>query len=224
MKKVNKSEFIEKSTRTLSSIYDTIEGLPPAKLSGLKSSETVLVIVDMINGFAKEGMLSSSRVDELIPNIVKLGKLCGKAGVPAVVFGDCHGEDSPEFDSYPKHCINGTSESEIVDELKELKAYTFIAKNSTNGFLEEEFKKWLQKNSNINNFIIVGDCTDICILQFSETLKAYFNMQNRRVNVIVPVDCVDTFDGGLHDADLMNVFSLFNMMGNGINVVKRIEE
>jgi hypothetical protein len=54
-------------------------------------------------------------------------------------------------------------------------------------------------------------------------MKAHFNILNRRVNVIVPIDCVDTYDGGLHDADLMNVFSLFNMMGNGINVVKGIE-
>jgi nicotinamidase-related amidase len=79
-------------------------------------------------------MLSSPRVNELIPNILRLGRLCEKAGASAVVFGDCHTKDSPEFESYPRHCIKGTSESEIVDELKELKNYTFIAKNSTLDF------------------------------------------------------------------------------------------
>ncbi len=31
---------------------------------------------------------------------------------------------------------------------------------------------------NIDNIIIVGDCTDICIYQFAITLKSYFNQHN----------------------------------------------
>ena len=31
---------------------------------------------------------------------------------------DAHTKDSKEFDSFPPHCIKGTEEAELVDELK----------------------------------------------------------------------------------------------------------
>jgi nicotinamidase-related amidase len=223
MKLSEKKTFLQNSTGILGQMWDGIDSLPVMKLSDLNPSETVLVIVDMINGFVREGALKSSRVEDLIPAVLNLTGKCEKRGIKRVIFSDCHTEDSPELESYPPHCMRGTWESEIVDELKELKGFTAINKNSTNGFLEQEFVRWMEDNSAITNFIIAGDCTDICVLQFTETLKAYFNMKNRRSNIIVPLDCVDTFDGGLHNADLMNVFSVFSMMGNGIKVVKYME-
>ena len=51
---------------------------------------------------------------------------------------------------------------------------------------------------------MVGDCTDICILQFTTTLKAYFNMKNQNRRVIVPIDGVDTYDADEHDGDILH--------------------
>jgi nicotinamidase-related amidase len=98
-----------------------------------------------------------------------------------------------------------------------------IPKNSTNGFLEERFQGWLEANPQINAFIITGDCTDICIQQFSVTLKTWFNMQNKKARVIVPINAIDTYDLGLHNGDLMNIMGLYNMMLNGIEVVKELK-
>lgn len=223
MRMINKNDFLKRSVETLGEIFELLAKLPIIKLEDLQGKQTALVIVDMINGFAREGALKSSRVEDLIPEITELSKICDKLQITKLAFADCHTKASPEFDAYPEHCMIGTSEGEIVDEIKKIGGYTLIPKNSTNGFLEEEFKKWLKENEHINNFIITGDCTDICVQQFAVTLKTWFNMHNKKVRVIVPVNTVETYDLGLHDGDLMNVMALYNMMINGIEVIAGVE-
>ncbi|BAF59833.1 amidases related to nicotinamidase [Pelotomaculum thermopropionicum SI] len=222
--KCRKEAFLEKSLDTLSSICDIIDNLPRLKVDGFIPEKTVLVIVDMINAFAREGNLMSPRVNELVSTVSGILKLCRKHGIGAIAFADCHAPESPEFDAYPKHALAGTSESEVVDEIKEIGGYTLILKNSTNGFLEEGFQSWLRENPQVENFIVVGDCTDICVQQFATTLKADFNRRNRRVRVIVPVNAVDTYDYEPHNGDLMHLMALFSMMGNGIELCKGLVE
>lgn len=218
-----KAEFLKRSVETLEEIFDMLAKLPILQLKDLQGKETALVIVDMVNGFARQGALKSPRVEELIPQITELSNKCGELKISKLAFADCHTEASPEFDAYPIHCMEETIEAEIVDEIKEIGGYMLIPKNSTNGFLEEEFHKWLKDNEEINTFIITGDCTDICVQQFAITLKTWFNMQNKKVRIIVPVNAVETYDFGLHNGDLMNVMALYNMITNGIEVVKRVE-
>lgn len=223
MKNVNREEFINRSTQTLKEIFDMLEKLQTIKLKDLQGKQTALIIVDMINGFAREGALKSPRVEELIPDIVKLSKKCDELEIQKLAFADCHTDVSPEFGAYPMHCMAGTNEAEVVEEIKEVGGYKLIPKNSTNGFHEEEFKKWLEENSQINKFIVTGDCTDICVQQFAITLKTWFNMQNKSNRVIVPINAVDTYDLGVHNGDLVNVMALYNMIINGVEVVKEIE-
>lgn len=195
MKIMNKSDFLQKSTETLGEIFDMISELPVLQVKDLPKRQTVLVIVDMINGFAREGVLKSPRVEELIPEITGLAKICDQLEIPKLAFADCHSESSPEFQAYPAHCMAGTHEGEIVDEIKAIGGYQLIAKNSTNG----------------------------CIQQFAITLKTWFNMQDKLVRIIVPANAVDTYDLGLHNGDLMNVMALYNMMMNGVEVVKALD-
>lgn len=219
---INKDEFLKKSKEALTEIYNTIENLKTLNMKSLDANNTVLIIVDMINGFAREGALNSPRVEGIIPAIEGLSKACDSLSIPKIAFADSHTEVSPEFQSYPIHCIKETLEEEIVDEIKNIGGYRLIPKNSTNGFLEEEFQLWLKNNSNIDTFIVTGDCTDICVQQFSLTLKTWFNMQNRKSRIIVPINAVETYDLGVHYADLMNVTAFYNMMCNGIEVVKQV--
>jgi nicotinamidase-related amidase len=219
MKSISKEEFLKNSQASLGEIYDLITAQPLLDINQLDSTKTCLVIVDMINGFAREGALKSSRIENLIPEISWLSKKCDEKGIKKIAFADCHDFASPEFNSYPTHCIKGTHESEIVDEIREIGGYTKIAKNSTNGFLEEEFQNWLSENMQINTFVVVGDCTDICVQQFAITLKTWFNMQNKNSRIIIPINMVDTYDIGTHNGDLMNACALYNMFINGIELV-----
>ncbi len=222
MKFSEKSEFLHKSAVMLEELYDMILQLPNLSFNELNPGETVLVIIDMINGFAREGELRSSRIEALIPAIADLSLECDRLSIARLAFADNHTEASPEFGSYPKHCMSGTYESEIVDELKVIDGYLLIPKNSTNGFLEQSFQQWLDKNRHIKNFIIAGDCTDICIQQFAVTLKTWFNMKDEPSRIIVPLNVVDTYDLGLHNADLLNAVALFNMQINGVELVSHI--
>ncbi len=203
-----------------------IENILKAKdaldLKSLDPNKTVLIIIDVVNGFAKEGPMSSPRITGIVPNIVGIIKKVDKLGIQKLFFGDSHTENSPEFDSYPVHCMVDTWESEVVDEIKELGGYRYIAKNSTNGFIEPEFQRWLDENGHVENFLVVGDCTDICILQFTTTLKAYFNMKNQNRRVIVPIDGVDTYDADEHDGDILHTMALYIMLINGIEIVNSI--
>lgn len=223
MRMINKKDFIENSIKTLDGIFDEIENRPVIRLKDLKGKESAFVIVDMVNGFAREGALMSPRVEELIPEVTELSKACDKMCIQKVAFADCHTEASPEFDSYPVHCMKSSSEGEIVDEIKDIGGYILIPKNSTNGFFEEGFQKWFDENQQINTFIVTGDCTDICVQQFAVTIKTWFNMKNKKSRIIVPVNAVETYDLGFHDGDLMNMMALYNMMINGIEIVKSIE-
>lgn len=223
MRMINKNEFLKSSVEALGEVFDMMEKLPAIQLKDLQGNQTALVIVDMVNGFAREGELKSLRVEGLIPEITELSKACDELHIRKIAFADCHTKASPEFDAFPPHCMIDTAEGEIVDELKEIGGYTLIPKNSTNGFLEEAFHKWLKENEHINTFVITGDCTDICVQQFAITLKTWFNMQNNRVRIIVPINAVETYDFGLHKGDLMNVMALYNMIINGIEVVQGVE-
>lgn len=199
--------------------------LTKLELNSLSLKNTALIVVDMVVGFVEEGILSSPRVKEMSANLLDLNSRT--SGYNKIYFVDSHNKDAEELKSYPLHCIVNTKEEELIDELKEAVSkeenIKVIKKNSTNGFHVPEFKSWLDEVvDNIDNFIIVGCVTDICVLQFSLTLKTYFNQMNLNKRVIVPANCVETFDIPGHPGDEMNLFALGNMKSNGIEVVSEL--
>lgn len=213
-------------------IIQSIEGMK-AMVSALTSigieafdqKRTMIIIVDMIKGFAVTGPLSSSRVDGITAGIAKI--IVAAPDAKKVYLCDRHPADAAEFKSYLPHAIEGTEEVMIVDELYALQDVnsSVIFKNSTNGMMSASMKQYVDSHlDSVDDFIIVGDCTDICILQFALSLKAYFNELNLEKQVIVPVESVETFDLEItnHHADLMNLFSFYNMHMNGIKLVKSI--
>jgi len=219
---MKKELFLSKANMILGQIVDAFNALPELKLDSLPKDKTALVIVDMVNGFAKEGLLSSPRINRLVEPIAKLQEKCKALDIPMIAFADAHTQDSMELKNYVPHCLAGTPESEIVDELKGIGGYTLIPKNSTNGFLEEAFQEWYNEHPEIMNWIVVGDCTDICIMNFALTLKNDCNRRNVEANVVVPMALVETYDLNTHEGDLMNVMALHFMLGQGIQVVKSI--
>lgn len=222
MQKLEKNNFVLKSSKVSEKIFDRLEQLMPIKLENINTEKTALVVIDIINGFAKSGSLYSSRNEEIIPGIVKLAETFSDKRMPILCLADSHSEDSPEFDSFPTHCLKDSVESEVVDEIKQAAKFIRINKESTNGFLAQEFQDWFLKNPNIDTYIITGDCTDICIMQFALTIKAWFNNQNLKSRIIVPANLVETFDLNEHDGDFMNIVSLYIMLQGGIEIIPEI--
>ena len=201
---------------------EDIASLPKINISELKPDNSCLIIVDVVNGFIREGAMSDRQIESIIPPITELMKKCKSANIPIIAFADCHSGDCAEFASFPSHCVDGTNESEIVDEIKAEGGYTLIKKNSTNGYHEKEFIKYLQENQNTDTFIVVGDCTDICVMQLCLAIKTGFTAKDRNVNVIVPVNCVETYDAPAHSSDFANIAAYTLMSGSGIKFASEI--
>ena len=211
---------MEKIINNYKSLLSNLENLKSLSINNLDLNKTGLFIVDMNNGFAKEGALSSPRVEEIIDPIADFGKVISSKINTIVAFTDTHDEDAVEFKSYPAHCLRGDIESEVVKEILAIDNLEIIEKNSTNGFFAIDIEKY----KNLDNFIVVGCCTDICVYQFVLTLKTYFNQNNLDKNIIVPMNLVETYDIDMvHSGDFLNTIFLNSMMQNGINVVKDIK-
>lgn len=215
--------FNEKNLqKSILSCKNELENLDILLFNDLSDKNIALIIIDVINGFINDGALADRSISDIIPNITKLMKTCKKNGIPIIAFADCHSEDSAEFFAFPKHCIRGTYESDIAEDIKKTGGYFLIEKNSTNGFSTSEFNQFLNKNPQITNFIITGDCTDICVLQFTLSLKAYFNQNNVKSNLYIPANCVQTYDSPEHNKDFYNLISLILAKNAGINIVSEV--
>ena len=160
-----------------------------------------VIIVDMINGFTKEGPLADKGILNIVNKINELIKLKNKAEI--IFLNDSHNEDSLEFNAFPKHCLKGSNESKIIDELmylcnKNLYDFHVVNKNSTNGFYKLFEGKHIENNS---NYYICGCCYDICVLNLALSLITYFHEYNYNSNVYVINDACDTFDTGSHSRE-----------------------
>lgn len=211
----------DKAMQSLLAIEEALSNVIKIHPTQFDKNDTAIIYVDMIKGFVNEGALQSPRAETIRKNIKKLDTKT--KGFNKVFFIDSHTKDSAEFKAYPEHCIAGTSESELIDDYDtDNNKSIVIEKNSVNGFFAPMFASWLKVNQGIKNFIIVGLVTDICVMNFALSLKAYFNQWNVDVNIMVPMNCVETFDldANYHEASIMNIFALYNMQMNGINIVE----
>ena len=82
-------------------------------------------------------------------------------------------------------------------------------------------------NKGVKKWYVTGCVTDICVKQFTLTLKTYFNKENLDMmwfnidmDVIVIKNCVDTFDAPGHSAEEMNKYSFMDMSQAGVKVIE----
>ncbi len=219
-------------------IQDWLDTLPDAHIGEVAPNpdRTAILSADMINGFLREGPLSSPRVNQLTGPVVELVETAWGHGVRQFAFmQDTHTEDNPEFQSYPPHCLAATSESDMIPELARLPfadSFTLVKKNSLNPAIETGFDAWWDERRDLQTAIVVGDCTDLCVYQLAMHLRMRANALGiQEFAVIVPANAVDTFDipetedappGTAHPADFFHHVFLYHMASNGIRVVRSI--
>jgi nicotinamidase-related amidase len=233
------SDLVTRVTPFLHYLEEWFAALPGATLAsvvGARPERVAVISVDMINGFCKEGPLSGPRVGALIPAVVDMFTRAHALGVRSLVLTqDTHDPNTPEFAAYPPHCIAGTSESQSVVELATLPfadQITTIEKNSLSSHLGTRLGPWLQERPELDTFILVGDCTDLCIYSSAMHLRLEANALNLQRRVIVPARAVDTFDTPVgaarelgiyaHDGDLHHLLFLHHMAQNGVEVVAEL--
>ena len=196
-----------------------------------------VVSSDMVKGFCSVGPLASPRIAGIVPSVVNLFQRAHELGVRHFLLTeDAHDPDAVEFSAYPPHCVAGTEESETVDELKNLPfsdLFTIFPKNSISSTIGTDLDAWLETHPEVTTFILVGDCSDICVYQLAMSLRLRANVLGQRdARIIVPADCVQTYDtsvkmaaelGALpHNGNLLHRVFLYHMALNGIEVVSHL--
>ncbi len=168
------------------------------KVKDLKCYEKMLIIVDMVNGFVREGFLHDEKIADIVPRQIELIKEAKANGHLIVFIKDTHKNDSVEFERFGDmpHCLEGEGESQLIDELKEYenqKDTISIEKNSTSFMEAPKFRELMEYQSNISEFDIVGCCTDICVVNGAIGLANYLDQNNRHHNIRVHEDAIATF-------------------------------
>jgi len=148
-----------------------------------------LIIVDEVNGFATVGagtlapQTPNEQVSMMVAETDRLARAFTNMKMPVLALLDTHDPGKPE-PPYPPHCERGTGEEDLVPELKWLEndpQATLVRKDCINGFIgafqpdgSNAVVDWVNENK-VANILVVGICTDICVMDFVLTLLSARN-------------------------------------------------
>ncbi|URE13709.1 Isochorismatase family [Musa troglodytarum] len=164
-----------------------------------------LVLVDIVNGFCTVGAGNlaptepNDQIATMVEEAAKLAKMFSARNWPIFALLDTHYPGKPE-PPYPPHCIIGSGEERLVPALKWLEKdpnLTMRRKDCINGFVgsmekdgSNAFSDWVKRNE-IRVVLVVGICTDICVLDFvCSTLSA------RNIGLVPPLEDVVVYARG----------------------------
>ena len=187
----------------------------------LKGVRELLITIDMINGFTKEGALAAPSIMRVVPRQIELLDEAMRDEKTGMIFiRDSHPVNAEEFKTYPPHCIEGTKETEVIDELKSYERYALeYLKNSTNLMYAPKFMEHLMKFNNLERIRLMGCLSEVCVENGAIGLKTFLDQLNKDIQVCVHADAIDTFNAPGHDADAVTTEALKRMEANGIKVL-----
>ena len=152
-----------------------------------------VLVIDMLKGFLYEGypLYCGDSARRIIPEVVNL--LEDETGKGSRIFfiADSHCEDDAEFEIFPAHCIEGSIESEVIEEISRFPGER-INKTRYSTFYKTNLDEKLAKVKP-EKLIICGVCTNICVLH------TVADARNRDYQVEIPVSCVSSFDQEAHE-------------------------
>jgi nicotinamidase/pyrazinamidase len=159
----------------------------------------VLLVVDMQRGFLEEGypLFCGEAAREIIPRVQTLLERELARGSTLIFTADAHAPDDREFQMWPVHCVEGSSEAEIIPELA---SYQGQRLDSTrySAFYGTDLTQRL-KELRPDTIHVCGVCTDICVLH------TVADARYRDYDVLVYTDCVATFDEQMHQFGLKHM-------------------
>ena len=137
----------------------------------------VLVVVDMQNDFV-DGALGTKEACAIVPDVVKT--IEGFEG-KIVATRDTHGEnymETQEGRHLPViHCVKGTEgwkiNGEIRSALEEKQAAVIDKPTFGSVALGEYVRKIDREEEKVEEILLIGVCTDICVISNALLLKAY---------------------------------------------------
>lgn len=146
-----------------------------------------VLVIDMVRGFLEEGypLYCGEGARRIIPNMQRLLGAEQARGSRIFFICDNHAPNDLEFNMFPRHCVAGTPESEVIPELRQFPGVV-IPKRRYSGFFGTDLARRLAR-LRPGKLIVCGVCTDICVLH------TVADARNRDYPVEVPRDCVASF-------------------------------
>jgi nicotinamidase-related amidase len=165
-------------------------------------SRTALIIGDMQNDFVTEGgTLVVPDAEGTVPTIRNLLELARESDMRVVFIQDTHNDGDPEWEIWGKHCREGSWGWQVVDGLAPGEDEATIRKPRYDAFygtaLEHMLHLW-----DVHTLIICGTVANICV-HYTAASAAM-----RWFNVIVPRDCISSFNDFDMEASLSQTASL----------------
>jgi nicotinamidase-related amidase len=165
-------------------------------------SRTALIIGDMQNDFVTEsGTLVVPSAEGTVPAIRNLLDLARESGMRVVFVQDTHRDGDPEWEIWGEHCREGSWGWKVVDGLAPREDEVTIRKPRYDAFygtqLEHMLRVW-----GVDTLVICGTVANICV-HYTASSAAM-----RWFNVIVPSDCISSFNDFDMEASLSQTATL----------------
>jgi nicotinamidase-related amidase len=212
-----------------------------------------LIVVDAGVAFTREGALSDPT--HMIPMVERIDALIRRLQaalgprLQILCFLDTHHADIPE-PPYPTHGVIGTGE-ELMDPLlawlEAAPGVLIVKKDCINGFVgaidratgENALCAWVKRHG-LQELLVVGDCTDICVSDlvvsmlsarnhglFTDaspaTERARYVADIVNTRVLVLSEGVETFDAPFHNREAAHHVGLWTMASRGAVLVSELQ-
>ncbi|MBI2916840.1 MAG: cysteine hydrolase [Chloroflexi bacterium] len=171
-----------------------------------------VLVIDMVRGFVEEGhALSFPEAGRIVPAVAQLLEAELAKGSTILYLCDNHDPNDLEFRMFPRHCVVGTTETEIVPELQGYRG-EYIPKRRFSAFYGTRLGERLAQLKP-DQVVVTGVCTDICVLH------TVGDARDRDYEVVVPANCVATFDQEAHRFALKHMEKVLGAKVVGAEVV-----
>ncbi|HVJ42680.1 MAG TPA: isochorismatase family protein [Dongiaceae bacterium] len=187
------------------------QAMPVAAGRASLDAGTGLVIVDEVNGFATVGAgplappRENAAVTRMVAETDRLARAFAARDWPILAFLDSH-EPGKAEPPYPPHCEIGTGQENLVPALawlEECRQVQLMRKDCINGYIGAEqadgrniVRDWIARHG-LQRVVVVGICTDICVLDFVLTL-----LSARNHGLVAPLRDVLVYGPGCSTYDL----------------------
>ncbi|MFC6823872.1 cysteine hydrolase family protein [Halopelagius fulvigenes] len=135
------------------------------------ADRTAVIVVDMQNGFCHpDGSLYAPGSEEVVDDVAALVADAREAGAAVVYTRDVHPPDQfedahyyDEFERWGEHVVEGTWETELVEDLDVREEDHVVVKHTYDAFHRTELEGWLNAHG-IEDLVICGTLANVCVL------------------------------------------------------------
>jgi nicotinamidase-related amidase len=175
----------------------------------LDPKKSALLIMDVQNHFADpKGRSYLETSESTIPNILKLASWGSGAGIPVLLTQHSHKDENDlglMAKVYNDYIKDGEWDSEIIDDLKNIKNCKIIKKNTYDAFWNTNLQELLSL-LNVEQLILCGCLTHLCC---ESTARSAFV---RGFEVYFISDATFSSTKELHEGSLCNITNGFGLV------------